>query len=193
MERSSYKYLRIKLLRLGLQNKVSQKMQPYTLDAQYAKNIINKEREKEQFQSYFLPLLNQNNDAAQLKLKSLIEKYKQLRDELDLLKSNKENYQHRLLEKSQIVFTTLSWCSWLLLTKACKPYSATSFSCCIIDDDAQCTEMEIFQLLALDINKLILVGDPVQFPAVILSKTAASLGWGRSLFERFISYFSKTD
>ncbi|GFR10225.1 probable helicase senataxin [Trichonephila clavata] len=192
IERSSYRSLQIKLLRLGLQSKVSQKMQPYTLDAQYAENIIDKEREIEQFQNYILPLLNQNNDEAQLKLKSLIEKYQRLRNELDLLKSNKENYQCHLLEKSQIVFTTLSWCSWLLLTKACKPYSATSFSCCVIDDAAQCSEMEILQLLALDINKLILVGDPLQLPADILSKTAASLGWGRSLFERFISYFSKT-
>ncbi|GFT64922.1 hypothetical protein TNCV_274621 [Trichonephila clavipes] len=62
----------------------------------------------------------------------------------------------------------------------------TSFSCCIIDDAAQCIEMEILQLLALDINKLILVGDPLQLPADIFSKTAASLGCGRSLFERFI-------
>ncbi|GFT33455.1 probable helicase senataxin [Nephila pilipes] len=195
IERSSWRSVQIKLVRLGLQNKVSKKMQPFTLDAHYAKNMfVDKEEKLEQIRMNIEHILNRNDAIAQQELKILVEEQRLLRNELDFLKSDKKshwNYYCHLLKESHIIFTTLSCCSWPILTAACKPYSCTSFSCCIIDDATQCTEMEILQIMALGINKLILVGDPLQLSANVLSKKAASLGYGRSMFERFI-YFSKT-
>ena len=50
--------------------------------------------------------------------------------------------------------------------------------------------MDILIPLNFMCSKLVLVGDPLQLPAVVKSQQAAALGYGQSLFERFDKYFN---
>lgn len=43
------------------------------------------------------------------------------------------------------------------------------FLCCIIDEASQCTEPESLTPLVFGISKLVLIGDPDQLPATVLS------------------------
>jgi senataxin len=92
-----------------------------------------------------------------------------------------------LLSKSDVILTTLSSCSNSTLLQVFN-YKRI-FNCCIIDEASQCTEPEILMPLSFNsINKMILIGDPMQLPATIISTTASKYGFGRSLFERFYQY-----
>ncbi|XP_014674223.1 PREDICTED: probable helicase senataxin isoform X2 [Priapulus caudatus] len=53
----------------------------------------------------------------------------------------------------------------------------------------QCTELDCLIPLQFGISKLVLVGDPEQLPATVLSQKALELGYDRSLFSRFYNYF----
>lgn len=44
------------------------------------------------------------------------------------------------------------------------------FTCCIIDEATQCTELESLLPIQLGIEKFVLVGDPQQLPAVVCNK-----------------------
>jgi hypothetical protein len=58
------------------------------------------------------------------------------------------------------------------------------FSTVIIDEAAQATEISSLLPLRYRCKRLVLVGDPRQLPATILSRVAERHGLGRSLFER---------
>jgi senataxin len=58
------------------------------------------------------------------------------------------------------------------------------FDTTIIDEAAQTTEPSCLIPLRLGCRRLVLVGDPRQLPATVLSSAASSAGLGRSLFER---------
>ncbi|XP_044583292.1 probable helicase MAGATAMA 3 [Cotesia glomerata] len=55
---------------------------------------------------------------------------------------------------------------------------------CIIDEAAQATELLTLVPLLLNIDRLILVGDPQQLPPTILSQKAKDYGYDSSLFSR---------
>ena len=57
----------------------------------------------------------------------------------------------------------------------------------IIDEAAQCVEPEsLVAIAAAQAQSCVLVGDPKQLPATVLSPTAAGLGYTRSLMERLL-------
>ena len=65
--------------------------------------------------------------------------------------------------------------------------------CLIIDEASQCCEPESFlPLVYKSITKVIMIGDHLQLPATVISNKAQKLNYGRSLFERFVEYFSQT-
>ncbi|XP_018569596.1 probable helicase senataxin isoform X2 [Anoplophora glabripennis] len=64
------------------------------------------------------------------------------------------------------------------------------FTCCIVDEATQCTEPESLLPIQLGIEKIVLVGDPQQLPAVVCNKEAQQLGYGRSLFARIDENFA---
>lgn len=72
-----------------------------------------------------------------------------------------------------------------------KPTKITStlFNCLIIDEAGQCIEIDNYIPLRLGINRIILVGDPEQLPATILSRRALDAGLNQSLFERLYKLF----
>ncbi|KAK7873017.1 hypothetical protein R5R35_000317 [Gryllus longicercus] len=63
------------------------------------------------------------------------------------------------------------------------------FACCIIDEATQCTEPESLIPLMLGIERLVLVGDPEQLPATVLSQVAKTKSFGQSLFNRIWNKF----
>lgn len=62
--------------------------------------------------------------------------------------------------------------------------SDVTFDTAIVDEAAQSTEPSCLIPLRLGCRRLVLVGDPRQLPATVLSKSAAGAGLSRSLFER---------
>ncbi|GAX84803.1 hypothetical protein CEUSTIGMA_g12224.t1 [Chlamydomonas eustigma] len=84
------------------------------------------------------------------------------------------------LECAKIVFCTVSSSGRSIMKER------TGFDACIIDEACQLVESEtsiIFQGWP-DLRALVLVGDPKQLPATVMSPLAASMGYDRSLFER---------
>jgi hypothetical protein len=60
-----------------------------------------------------------------------------------------------------------------------------SFSWVIIDEAAQCVELDTLIPLKYNCTKCVLVGDPQQLPATILSDTAKRFNYDQSLFQRY--------
>ncbi|XP_044006980.1 uncharacterized ATP-dependent helicase C29A10.10c-like [Aphidius gifuensis] len=65
-------------------------------------------------------------------------------------------------------------------------------SVCIVDEATQSTEAETLIPLMLGVQTLVLVGDPQQLPATVLSNQAKKYGLDKSLFSRLNGYFEST-
>lgn len=63
-------------------------------------------------------------------------------------------------------------------------------SVCIVDEATQSCEAETLIPLMLGVNTLVLVGDPNQLPATILSQRAKKLGLDQSVFSRMQNVFA---
>ncbi|XP_057835542.2 uncharacterized protein LOC131045894 isoform X2 [Cryptomeria japonica] len=90
-----------------------------------------------------------------------------------------EEIEQICLSRAKLVFSTVSSSA-----KRCMNLTA-SFDCLIIDEAAQLTEAE--STVALQIRGLrhaVLIGDPYQLPATVISQISQKAGYGRSLFER---------
>jgi senataxin len=93
------------------------------------------------------------------------------------LEKQRIGIQESILRDADIVVSTLSTAAKL---KGCGTYFAT-----IIDEAGQATEPSTLIPLAYSLcRRLVLVGDPRQLPATVLSNPARAAGLGRSLFER---------
>uniref|UniRef100_A0A7N0ZSZ6 Uncharacterized protein n=1 Tax=Kalanchoe fedtschenkoi TaxID=63787 RepID=A0A7N0ZSZ6_KALFE len=82
--------------------------------------------------------------------------------------------------EAEIVFTTVSSSGRKLFSRL-----AHGFDMVVIDEAAQASEVAILPPLSLGAARCVLVGDPQQLPATVISKAAGSLLYSRSLFERF--------
>ena len=56
------------------------------------------------------------------------------------------------------------------------------FDMVVIDEAAQASEVGVLPPLALGAARCVLVGDPQQLPATVISKAAGTLLYSRSLF-----------
>lgn len=111
-----------------------------------------------------------------------------VRGELDI-ESIKKNLRRDIIMKADIILSTLNSCRTQQLTQIYREIK--SFHCCIVDEASQCAEPEILMPLNyLSITKFILIGDPMQLPATVISSKAMEYHYGRSLFERHFSYFN---
>ncbi|KAL9245043.1 hypothetical protein vseg_018742 [Gypsophila vaccaria] len=82
--------------------------------------------------------------------------------------------------EAEIVFTTLSSSGRKLFSRL-----THGFDMVVIDEAAQASEVGLLPPLALGAARCVLVGDPQQLPATVISKAAGTLLYSRSLFERF--------
>jgi len=86
------------------------------------------------------------------------------------------------LKEAEIVFATLNTCGGKDLREL-----GETFSWCIVDEAAQCTEPDILIPLQHMVRSIVLVGDPQQLPPTVFLHGPESLVYERSLFERLQS------
>lgn len=96
-----------------------------------------------------------------------------------------------ILRGAHVVLSTINSCRSRLLEVAFGRTSPCTFSCVLVDEATQCTEVEALLCLQYRTSKLILVGDPMQLPATVLSHEAVEHGFQESLFERFYNYLKQ--
>lgn len=117
---------------------------------------------------------------AQARIGFMIENIK---DGGNVLGRNREvkrrELQQQLIDSAHVVCATLSGSGHDMFKNM-----AVEFETVIIDEAAQCIELSALIPLKYGCSKCILVGDPKQLPATVLSKMAASYGYEQSLFVR---------
>lgn len=86
-----------------------------------------------------------------------------------------------ILSTAEMVFTTLSSTQRLQFQAAAK---LAPFDTVLIDEAGQASEVAALQPLMFGAKRVVLVGDPQQLPATILSEAARAVALERSLFER---------
>lgn len=96
--------------------------------------------------------------------------------------------ERRILEGADIISCTLSSC-YTNQMETIFGGSNKKISVCIVDEATQCCEAENLIPLLLGVNTLVLVGDPNQLPATVISQQAKRLGLDQSLFARVQNAF----
>lgn len=91
--------------------------------------------------------------------------------------------RNSLLDESQIVLTTTSSAALNTLESFVQD-TGRPFDICIIDEAAQAVEPSTLIPLRYGAAQVVLVGDPQQLPATVISRHAARAGYDRSMFAR---------
>ncbi|XP_043720689.1 probable helicase MAGATAMA 3 [Telopea speciosissima] len=92
---------------------------------------------------------------------------------------DRDSIRASVLDEAAIVFSTLSFSGSPLFTKMNRMFDVV-----IIDEAAQAVEPATLVPLASGCKQVFLVGDPVQLPATVISRTAERFGYGMSMFKR---------
>nr|XP_012574080.2 uncharacterized ATP-dependent helicase C29A10.10c-like isoform X2 [Cicer arietinum] len=96
------------------------------------------------------------------------------------LEEARANLEASFANEAEIVFTTVSSSGRKLFSRL-----SHGFDMVVIDEAAQASEVGVLPPLSLGAARCVLVGDPQQLPATVISKAAGTLMYSRSLFERF--------
>ncbi|XP_062099358.1 uncharacterized protein LOC133805247 [Humulus lupulus] len=96
------------------------------------------------------------------------------------LEEARANLEASFANEAEVVFTTVSSSGRKLFSRL-----THGFDMVVIDEAAQASEVAILPPLSLGAARCVLVGDPQQLPATVISKAAGTLLYSRSLFERF--------
>ncbi|XP_011878014.1 PREDICTED: uncharacterized protein LOC105567625 [Vollenhovia emeryi] len=97
--------------------------------------------------------------------------------------------ENRIIVGAKIIACTLSSC-YTNQMESIFGGNKESITICIVDEATQSCEAETLIPLMLGVNKLVLVGDPNQLPATILSQQAKKLGLDQSIFSRIQNIFA---
>uniref|UniRef100_A0A6G1SPJ2 Putative helicase senataxin n=1 Tax=Aceria tosichella TaxID=561515 RepID=A0A6G1SPJ2_9ACAR len=113
----------------------------------------------------------------------------------EVSEASKRNLRYELVRNADVILSTLNSCQRHPLDSLFRRDQRTelSFHCAIVDEASQCVEPELLMPLCYKISKMILIGDPMQLPATVISRHAQDYDFGRSLFERFFIHFGKYD
>ena len=90
--------------------------------------------------------------------------------------------ESEVLERAHIVFCTLSGAGDVALQRLAE--ISGGFETAIFDEAAQAAELATLIPLQYGARRVVLVGDPQQLPATVLSLEAKRRGYDTSLFER---------
>ncbi|KAF2886144.1 hypothetical protein ILUMI_20029 [Ignelater luminosus] len=199
---SDEKRKKIKLVRIGPKNMIHPDVQDYYIHDLVRKNVFQEIiRDQHQDGRDHLRLLNDNINALKRNCTTQEARHKltvaKIAMDQAIKRFLKRQYQstcrqteEMLLSRAGIICTTLSSCvgsgMWNIFNRGS---SRNKISCCIVDEATKSNEQETLIPLSLNIDKLVLVGDPKQLPAVILSKDAKDHAHGQSLFSRIMSHF----
>ncbi|CAM9306566.1 unnamed protein product, partial [Phaeothamnion confervicola] len=114
----------------------------------------------------------------------LTEQHKRRRAALAQVEMERRRLQRSFLSEAQVVCATLAGCGGPELVETVNS-SAKGFDTVVVDEACQAVETSTLVPLALGCKRLILVGDPRQLPATVISQAAKEQGFELSLFERF--------
>lgn len=113
--------------------------------------------------------------------RSLLARRKNLRENFtDDMKASLTRGREARIKEAQIFFATLSGSASELLT-------GTSFEWVIVDEAAQAVELSSLIPLRHEAYHIVMIGDPQQLPATVLSSSAKKYNYERSLFSRLQS------
>lgn len=135
--------------------------------------------------------------GIEMKISALIQHLETLKNSEDLKtkreasEASKRQMRFQLVRNADVILTTLNSCQRHPLDTLFRGNCELSFHCVIVDEASQCSEPEILMPLCYKITKMILIGDPMQLPATVISRRAQEFDYGRSLFERFFIHFGK--
>ncbi|ODM99051.1 putative helicase senataxin [Orchesella cincta] len=107
-----------------------------------------------------------------------------------------EKSRNDVIKNTNIICSTLSGSSNSLMRNAFGKFISEEqkhFMCCIIDEASQTTEPETLLPIGLEIDKLILIGDPKQLGATVLSPEADKKNFFQSLFKRLFEHYDRPD
>ncbi|XP_015121926.1 probable helicase senataxin [Diachasma alloeum] len=96
--------------------------------------------------------------------------------------------ENTILSGADVITCTLSSC-YTNQMEAIFGGNKDKISVCIVDEATQSAEAETLIPLMLGVNTLVLVGDPNQLPATVISQDAKKLGLDQSLFARLYNAF----
>ncbi|RNA26767.1 putative helicase senataxin [Brachionus plicatilis] len=142
---------------------------------------------------------------AEKELEELKKKIKKFEDQLAKNKSNDISYgdrkkleaqaKEKVLKEADIIISTLNFSGNSLMDclTAEKNNGNSLVSVVIIDEAAQCLEVESLIPLRFGCDRIIQVGDPEQLPATVLSRIGQERGLAMSLFERVYQRFRYMD
>ena len=94
-----------------------------------------------------------------------------------LSRADRMALERAVLAEAELVFCTCS-------AAADSRLESLGFETAVFDEAAQAGELATLVPLQHGARRVVLVGDPQQLPATVLSREAKRLGLGRSLFER---------
>lgn len=146
--------------------------------------------------------IKENNTRQADTLQKELRKVRKLRDEITKNEDNitlsgrelTDIFTHEL-KRAQVVCGTLSsFGQPKIINTLCRNPAdnrriINHFTCAIIDEATQATELDSLIPLQYGVTKLFLVGDPNQLPPTVLSAKAQNLNFGLSLFERLFNHF----
>nr|XP_033339288.1 helicase SEN1 [Megalopta genalis]XP_033339289.1 helicase SEN1 [Megalopta genalis]XP_033339290.1 helicase SEN1 [Megalopta genalis]XP_033339291.1 helicase SEN1 [Megalopta genalis]XP_033339292.1 helicase SEN1 [Megalopta genalis] len=134
-------------------------------------------------------------EHLKMRLADMIVKYELLKNRRPLNEKNSKEFariqrsaENRVLSHADIITCTLSSC----YSKQMESLFVTNkkgISVCIVDEATQSIETETLIPLMLGVNTLVLVGDPYQLPATVLSPQAKKMGLDQSIFSRVQNAF----
>lgn len=207
----------LRIVRLGQTNQIHPSVRKFSLDELVESNIKSR---KSDLEKTFTTKINSLKDSAAKKDQEIAElraknekdkadkcaseMYQIYRDlklaqaELSKVEETNSAQDKRLLKldilrKADVILSTLNSSRHVLLEDLFQSKrDPIRFNCAIIDEASQCAEPELLMpLMYNSISKLILIGDPMQLPATVISPIAAEYNYGRSLFERIFLHFGK--
>lgn len=115
-----------------------------------------------------------------------------LKAKREVSEASKKNLRYAIIKNADVILTTLNSCQRRPLDVLFKTERGElSFHCVIVDEASQCCEPELLMPLCYRISRMILIGDPMQLPATVISRYAQEFDFGRSLFERFFIHFGE--
>ncbi|KAL0032313.1 hypothetical protein WJX79_004546 [Trebouxia sp. C0005] len=131
--------------------------------------------------SYQLAHLHEERDKALVEMSRLEEVAPLARNEHGPNKRMvRDNLELSFVQEAEMVFTTLSSTGRKIFS-----HLENAFENVLVDEAAQASEIAVLQPLMLGCKRVVLVGDPQQLPATVLSRQAQLANMERSMFERF--------
>ncbi|KAG8200359.1 hypothetical protein JTE90_028541 [Oedothorax gibbosus] len=162
-------------------------LREFTLDHFYAEQLQIEDdlkNHKLELSKLFREKITTNSNSN--RIENLINIVRAKEKKLLFKNSKKERNKFQLLHNYTVTLTTLKDCCKLGLIPTSLSNSNPFFSCCIIEEATQFTELELLQS-ARFAKHLVLLGDPEK-SANVLSKMAYDCGFNRSMFNRFLEF-----